>query len=384
MSEKRDYYEVLGLDKGAEEQEIKRAYRKMAKKYHPDLNQGDAEAEKKFKEVSEAYEVLSDPEKKSIYDRFGHDGLSGQAGGSGFGGFGGGGYSGGFGGFEDIFGDIFGDMFGGGASGRRRGPVRGADIQVNVNLTFEEAAFGVEKEIRVNRDEGCTVCDGSGAKPGTEKKTCPTCHGTGEVQQVHRTPFGQMVRSGVCPTCHGSGEIIDDPCTKCHGSGKETKAKTFTVDIPAGVYTGAYIPLRGEGELGDKGGPRGDLLVHINVQPHSIFERDGDDIRCEVPISFVEAALGGDIDVPTLNGTMKYNIPEGTQTGTVFRFKGKGIKNVRTGRPGNQYVKVKVVVPKKMTDSQKNKLKEFADSMGEDIKAEKKGFFDKIKEKFED
>ncbi len=382
---KRDYYEVLGVERSADEQTIKRAYRKLAKKYHPDLNPGDEEAEKNFKEVSEAYEVLSDKEKRDVYDKFGHDGLNGQAGG-GYGGFGGfEGFSGqGFGGFEDIFGDIFGDMFGGGGH-RRRGPQRGADIEVNLNLTFEEAAFGTKKEVSVNRDENCSKCGGTGAKPGTEKKTCPTCHGTGEVQQVQRTPFGQMMRTGTCPTCHGSGEIIDEPCDKCHGSGKERKRKTFNVDIPEGVYTGAYIPLRGEGELGDKGGPRGDLIIHINVLPHDIFTRNGDDIKCEVSIPFTTAALGGEIKVPTLKGDVNYTIKEGTQTGTTFRFKGKGIKNVRTGKPGDQYVKVKIVTPKRMNDDQKEKLREYAKAMGEDSsEGGKKGFFDKIKEKFED
>lgn len=382
---KRDYYEVLGVERSADEQTIKRAYRKLAKKYHPDLNPGDEEAEKNFKEVSEAYEVLSDKEKRDVYDKFGHDGLNGQAGG-GYGGFGGfEGFSGqGFGGFEDIFGDIFGDMFGGGGH-RRRGPQRGADIEVNLNLTFEEAAFGTKKEVSINRDENCSKCGGTGAKPGTEKKTCPTCHGTGEVQQVQRTPFGQMMRTGTCPTCHGSGEIIDEPCDKCHGSGKERKRKTFNVDIPEGVYTGAYIPLRGEGELGDKGGPRGDLIIHINVLPHDIFTRSGDDIKCEVSIPFTTAALGGEIKVPTLKGDVNYTIKEGTQTGTTFRFKGKGIKNVRTGKPGDQYVKVKIATPKRMNDDQKEKLREYAKAMGEDSsEGGKKGFFDKIKEKFED
>ncbi|MDO5707370.1 MAG: molecular chaperone DnaJ [Andreesenia angusta] len=377
---KRDYYEVLGIEKNADEQTIKRAYRKLAKKYHPDLNPGDEEAEKNFKEVSEAYEVLSDKEKREVYDRFGHDGLNGGQGG--FGGFDG--FStGDFGGFEDIFGDIFGDMFGGGRR-RRRGPRKGADIEKAINLTFEEAVFGTKKEISVTRDEECSKCKGSGAKPGTEKKVCPTCHGTGEVQQVQRTPFGQMVRTAVCNTCHGVGEIIEEPCTKCHGSGKERKTKIFNIDIPAGVYTGAYIPLREEGELGEKGGPRGDLLVHINVLPHDIFTRDNDDIRCEISIPFTIAALGGDIKIPTLNGDMDYYIKEGTQTGTVFRFRNKGIKNVRTGKPGDQYVKVKIITPKKMNEEQKDKLREFAEAMGEETKHNKKGIFDKIKEKFED
>lgn len=379
---KRDYYEVLGIDRNADEQTIKKAYRKLAKKYHPDLNPGDKEAERNFKEVSEAYEVLSDKQKRDVYDKFGHDGLNGQAG-SGFGGFEG--FSGqGFGNFEDIFGDIFGDMFGGGRR-RRRGPQKGDDIEVQLNLTFEEAAFGTKKEVSITREEDCSKCNGTGAKPGTNKKTCPTCHGTGEVQQVHKTPFGQMVRTGVCPTCHGTGEVIDDPCDKCHGSGKERKKKVFTVDIPEGIYTGAYIPLRGEGEIGERGGPRGDLYIHINVLPHKVFTRDGDDIRCEVEIPFTIAALGGEIMVPTLKGDFKYNIKEGTQTGTTFRFKGKGIKNVRNKKFGDQYVKVKIITPKKMTEEQKEKLREFAEVMNEKTSnGEKKGFFDKIKEKFEE
>lgn len=379
---KRDYYEVLGIDRNADEQTIKKAYRKLAKKYHPDLNPGDKEAERNFKEVSEAYEVLSDKQKRDVYDKFGHDGLNGQAG-SGFGGFEG--FSGqGFGNFEDIFGDIFGDMFGGGRR-RRRGPQKGDDIEVQLNLTFEEAAFGTKKEVSITREEDCSKCNGTGAKPGTNKKTCPTCHGTGEAQQVHKTPFGQMVRTGVCPTCHGTGEVIDDPCDKCHGSGKERKKKVFTVDIPEGIYTGAYIPLRGEGEIGERGGPRGDLYIHINVLPHKVFTRDGDDIRCEVEIPFTIAALGGEIMVPTLKGDFKYNIKEGTQTGTTFRFKGKGIKNVRNKKFGDQYVKVKIITPKKMTEEQKEKLREFAEVMNEKTSnGEKKGFFDKIKEKFEE
>lgn len=379
---KRDYYEVLGVEKGADEQEIKKAYRKLAKKYHPDLNPDDKEAEKSFKEVSEAYEVLSDKEKRAQYDRFGHEGMSGQ------GGFGGGygGFSGGFGDFGDIFGDMFGDMFGGRQS-RRRGPVRGSDINVSVMLTFEEAAFGAKKEIKIKREEPCSECEGSGAKPGTQKKTCPTCHGTGEVQQVQRTPFGQMVRTGVCPTCQGTGTIIEDPCAKCRGTGSERKVKSFTIDIPAGVYTGAYIPLRGEGELGERGGPRGDLLIHIQVQPHKIFTRDGDDLRFEMPISFVDAALGAELEVPTLDGKVKYTVEAGTQTGTTFRLRGKGIVNVRTGKPGDLYVKVKIETPRKLTEKQKEKLRDFAEAMGEDARHEKhdkKGFFDKIKKDIKD
>ncbi|OHW62553.1 chaperone protein DnaJ [Andreesenia angusta] len=374
--QKRDYYEVLGVEKGVDEQELKKAYRKLAKKYHPDLNPNDDEAEKNFKEVSEAYEVLSDKEKRAQYDRFGHEGMN-QGGYSG--------YSGGFGDFGDIFGDIFGDMFGGfggGSRQKKRGPVRGDDIQVGVRITFREAAFGVKKEITIKRDESCETCDGTGAKPGTSKKTCPTCHGTGEVQQVQRTPFGQMMRVGVCPTCKGAGEIIDDPCGKCHGSGKVKKSKTFSVNIPAGVDTGSYIPMRGEGELGEKGGPRGDLYVYIEVEKDSLFERDGDDLRCEIPVSFTQLALGADIEIPTLDGKIKYKIEPGTQTGTVFRFKGKGIKSLRTGREGNLYVKVKVEIPRKLSDRERELLEELSAEFGEETSHGKKGLFDKIKDKF--
>lgn len=376
--QKRDYYEVLGVEKGADDQELKRAYRKLAKKYHPDLNPNDEESEKNFKEVSEAYEVLSDKEKREQYDRFGHEGMS-QAGY--------GGYSGGFGDFGDIFGDIFGDMFGGfGGGGRqkKRGPVKGDDIQVGVRIAFREAAFGIKKEFTIKRDEPCDVCDGTGAKPGTNKKTCATCHGTGEVQQVQRTPFGQMMRVGVCPTCKGSGEIIEEPCHKCHGAGKVKKPKTFSVNIPAGVDTGSYIPIRGEGELGEKGGPRGDLYVYIEVEKDELFERDGDDIKCEIPVSFTQLALGAEIEIPTLEKNIKYKIEPGTQTGTIFRFKGKGIPNVRTGRHGNLYVKVKVEIPRKLSERERELLEELAVELGEETTHVKKGLFDKIKDKFSD
>lgn len=374
---KRDYYEVLGVEKDASDQDLKRAYRKLAKKYHPDLNPNDAEAEKNFKEVSEAYEVLSDSEKRAQYDRFGHEGMNQGAG------FGGGGFGGGFGDFGDMFGDIFGDMFGGSRQ-RRRGPSRGEDIEVVVRITFREAASGIKKEIRINRDEECETCSGSGAKPGTEKKTCPTCHGTGEVQQVYKTPFGQMVKAGVCPTCKGVGEIIDDPCNKCHGSGKDKRAKTFNIDIPAGVDTGSYIPIRGEGQLGEKGGPRGDLFVHIEVQPDDVFERDGDHIKCEIPVSITQATLGAELEVPTLEGNIKYKMEPGTQTGTVFRFKGKGMVNPRSKGRGNLYVKVVVEIPRKLTEKQKDLLEELAVEFGEHNTRVKKSLFDKLKDKLKD
>ena len=376
---KKDYYEVLGLSKGAEEKEIKSAFRKLAKQYHPDLNPDNKEAEAKFKEVNEAYEVLSDPDKKAKYDKFGHAAFDPN---QGFGG--GGGFSGGFGGFEDIFGDIFGDVFGGGRSSQRSGPRPGSDLKIKLDITFEEAAFGTKKEIKINRVEKCSTCDGSGAKKGTNKKTCSTCGGTGTVRTVQRTPFGQFASTQTCSACRGTGEVIENPCPSCNGTGKEKKSRNITINIPAGVDTNSVIPLRGEGNHGDKGAPAGDLYVYINVKDHEIFERDGDDVWCEIPISFTKAALGGSIEVPTLEGKVKYEVPEGTQTGTVFRLKNRGIKNVRGSVKGDQYVKVKVVVPKKLTDKQKRALEVYAEECGETNDGEKKGFFDKIKDSFKE
>lgn len=372
MSEKRDYYEVLGVEKSADAKEIKKAYRKLAMKYHPDKNPGDKEAEEKFKEINEAYEVLSDEEKRSTYDRFGHDGLNGQAGfggGQGFGGFGG---SGGFG-FEDIFGDIFGSGgfggFGGssGGSSRRRGPRRGADIRQSVTIKFEEAAFGKKVKVKMNRSEECEECHGSGAKPGTSKKTCPTCHGSGTVQSVQRTPFGNIASQRTCSTCNGEGEIIESPCSKCHGKGSVRKTKTIEVDIPAGIDDGQMIKLSGQGEVGEKGGPRGDLYIIVNVQKHSIFTREGYDVYIEMPIRFAQAALGDKLEVPTLDGKVSYNLPEGTQTGTVFRLKEKGIPKLRSNSRGDQYVKVIIDTPKNLNDDQKELLRKFDESCGNKV-----------------
>ncbi|WP_202711164.1 molecular chaperone DnaJ [Sporosalibacterium faouarense] len=373
---KRDYYEILGVDKNASEDELKRAYRKLAKKYHPDLNPDDEEAEQKFKEANEAYEVLRDADKRAKYDRFGHEGVNGQ------GGFGGFGQNFGGGGFGDIFDDIF-DMFGGGFSGggrRKSGPKKGADLKYRVHIEFEEAAFGVEKEIKVKRTEDCSTCNGSGAKPGTNKSTCDKCSGTGEVKYAQQTPFGQFVRVGTCDKCNGTGEIIEEPCAKCHGTGKEQKVKKIKVKIPAGVDTGSVIPLRGEGEPGEKGGPRGDLYIYIEVKPHEIFDRDGNNIICEFSISFAQAALGAEVQVPTLEGKVKYDIPAGTQSGTVFRLKNKGITNIRGYGKGDQYVKINVVVPEKLNDKQKELLREFAKESGEESHEHKKGFFGKVKD----
>lgn len=375
MSTKRDYYEVLGISKGAEAQEIKKAYRKLAMKYHPDRNPGDEEAEEKFKEINEAYEVLSDDTKRKTYDQFGHDGLNGQ------GGFGGQG----FGGFEDMFGDIFGDMFGGsfgGGRARRRGPQRGADIRQSVTISFEEAAFGKKMSIKVNRSEECEECNGTGAKPGTSKKTCSTCNGTGQVRTVQRTPFGNIASSRPCSDCNGTGEVIESPCSKCHGTGNTRKVKTIEVDIPAGIDDGQMIKLSAQGEVGEKGAPRGDLYIVVNVKSHPLFTRDGNDIYFEMPITFVQATLGDEIEVPTLDGKVKYSVPEGTQTGTVFRLKEKGIPRIRGNSRGDQYVKVVVEIPKKLNDKQKELLREFAKECGSNVHEKKKTFGQKIEDMF--
>ena len=377
MSTKRDYYDVLGVDKSADATAIKKAYRKLAMKYHPDKNPGDKEAEEKFKEINEAYEVLSDETKRRNYDQFGHEGVNGQ----GFGGAGGFGGQG-FGGFDDIFGDIFGDMFGGGFSGgsrqRRRGPDRGADIKQRVNISFEEAAFGKKVQVKINRSEECDQCHGSGAKPGTSKKTCPTCHGSGQVQSVQRTPFGNIASTRTCSTCNGEGEVIDSPCSKCHGKGSIRKTKTIEVDIPAGIDNGQMIKLGGQGELGTRGGPRGDLYIEVNVQSHPLFTRDGYDVYLEMPITFAQATLGDKIQVPTLDGKVEYEVPEGTQTGTVFRLKGKGIPKLKSNVRGDQYVKVTVEIPKKLNEKQKELVREFAKECGQEVHQRQKTLSDKI------
>ena len=370
----RDYYEILGVSKDATEDEIKSAYRSLAKKYHPDLNPDNKEeAEEKFKEATEAYEVLSDQSKRQKYDLFGHDGVNGQAGG----------YGQGFGGFEDIFGDIF-DVFGSGfnTSNTRRGPVRGADLKYNLNLTFEEAVFGTEKEIQVRKYETCNTCEGSGVEPGSSKETCPKCKGTGELRYAQQSPFGQFVRVATCDECGGTGEVIKDKCKECLGTGKKIKNQKIKVKVPAGVDTGSIISLRGEGEMGERGGSPGDLFVFINVEEHDIFEREGNDIYLILPISFTDAALGAEIEVPTLEGIIDYNIPQGTQTGTKFRLKNKGVANVKGVGKGDLYFTVEVQVPKNLNERQRELLKEFAKESGEEHKEGKKGFFDKMKDAF--
>lgn len=365
----RDYYEILGLEKDASEDEIKRAYRIVAKRYHPDLNPDDEEAEQKFKEASSAYEVLKDPEKKSRYDRFGHDGVdpNGQ----------------GFGGFGDIFDDLF-DIFGGGQGGRsrRQGPVQGEDLRYGLNIDLNEAAFGAEKTVKIRRQETCSKCDGSGAKPGTDKKTCGKCDGLGEVRYAQQTPFGQFIRSEPCDTCEGSGEIFEEKCNTCDGSGKEYKNREIKINIPPGVDSDSVISVRGEGEAGEKGGPPGDLYIYIDVEEDPIFKRERNNIFVEIPITFPEAVLGSEIEVPTLEGIEKFDLPKGTQTGTQFKLKNKGVPNLRGSGKGNLYFTVVVQVPKVIDERQEELLLEFSKSMGAELQEHKKSFFDKVKDVF--
>lgn len=381
MAEKRDYYEVLGLQKGAGDDEIKKAFRKMAMKYHPDRNPGDKEAEEKFKEVNEAYSVLSDPDKKNKYDRFGHAGVDPNAGfGGGAGGFGG---FGGAGGFDDIF-DMFGGMFGGGysQSRRRNGPAKGRDIQKAVTITFEEAAFGTKKQIRLNKFVECDSCHGSGAAPGTSKKSCPHCGGSGQVYTVQKTPLGQFQSVSPCPHCGGSGEINETPCGTCGGSGRVRKDVTIAVDIPAGVDNDSVVSIRGQGEPGLNGGPAGDLYIVISVKPHKLFKRRGSDLYLDIPITFAQAALGDDITVPTMTEKVTYKVPAGTQPGTTFRLKGKGIANVRNGRPGDLYVKVNLEVPTKLSVKQKKAVEEMNKALDSDCYQKKRSFAESVKELF--
>lgn len=373
MADKRDYYEVLGVSKSASDDEIKKAFRQQSKKYHPDLHPGDKAAEEKFKEVNEAYQVLSDADKKSRYDRFGHAGVDPTygAGGAG-GGFNGAGFD-----FGDIFGDIFGGFggFGGGGS-RRNGPRRGADVRQVVDVTFEEAAFGCTKKINLTKQEKCDTCNGSGAKPGTTAETCPHCRGTGQIQTQQRTILGYMTNVTTCPDCKGEGKIIKEPCRDCRGTGKVRKSKTIEINIPAGIDNGQTMQLSGQGEAGDRGGPNGDLLITIRVRPHEIFKREGNDVYIAMPISFAQAALGATLTVPTLDGAVEYEIPEGTQTGTKFRLRGKGIPYIRSKSRGDQYVTVNVEVPKNLTQKQKDILMEFDEDKNY---KQKKTFSDKMK-----
>ena len=375
--QKRDYYEVLGVSRGASEDEIKKAYKKMARKYHPDLNPGDKTAEEKFKEVNEAYEVLSDADKKARYDQYGHAGVDPN--------FGAGGFGGGFDGSFDFgdLGDIFGSFFGGGFGGGRRtnpnAPQRGESIRMSIAISFEEAAFGCEKAVTVERYETCDTCHGNGCAPGTSPEVCPDCHGTGTVQVRRQTPMGVFATSSPCPKCGGKGRIIHQPCKDCRGSGMVRKKKTIQASIPAGIDNGQTISIRGQGNAGKNGGPAGDLLITITVRPHEMFRREGTSVLCEAPITFTQAVLGAELEIPTIDGKVKYTLPEGTQSGTTFRLKGKGIPSINGRGRGDQYVTVYLETPKHLNKEQKEALKNFAETMGESNYEEQKKFFKKFK-----
>lgn len=350
----KDYYETLGISKDATDEEIKHAFRTLAKKYHPDLHPGDKEAEQKFKEVNEAYSILSDPNKKAQYDRFGSSSFDGQGFNQGdFGGFDFGGFDNG-GPFNDIFDMFFGDDFNG--RSRKNGPIRGSDIREELVMTFEEAAFGTEKTLHITRWETCPVCHGSKAKPGSNPETCPQCHGTGQVRTVRQTPLGNMTSISTCPRCHGEGKIITDPCSECRGTGKVRKKRKVTVKVPAGVDNGHIITLHGEGEPGVKGGPPGDLFLTITVKKHPVFKREGYNVLASIKVSMFVAALGGEVKIPTLDGNINYNIPEGTQPGDTIRLKGKGISKLRAYGRGDEIVTVKVAIPR-LNEKQKQILR---------------------------
>ena len=364
--QKRDYYEVLGVSKGATDDEIKKSYRKLAKQYHPDLNPGDKAAEARFKEVNEAYEILSDKEKRARYDQFGHAGVDPNFNP-------GGGFGGGFGGFTDmgdidlgdLFGSFFGGGFGGGGSSRRNGPQKGETIRTGVAISFEEAAFGCEKEVTVSRTEQCDVCHGTGCAPGTTAEVCPDCHGSGTVR-IQRGGGGfSFATTTTCPKCRGAGKIIHQPCKTCNGAGSVRRQNKLAVTIPAGIDNGQAVSLRGQGGAGKNGGPAGDLLIAVTVRPHPTFRREGTSVYMDQPVSFVQAALGAELEIPTIDGTVKYTMPEGTQSGTTFRLRGKGIPGLNGRGRGDQYVTVKVQVPTGLSRAQKDALKAFGTTMGE-------------------
>ncbi len=379
MAQKRDYYEVLGVNKGASDDEIKKAFRKLAKKYHPDMNPGDTTCEEKFKEVNEAYEVLSDSQKKEIYDKYGHDGLDPNFNaGGGFGGFGG------FGGMDFDMGDIFSNIFGGGFGGSsaRRGPARGSDIGVRVMLSFEEAARGCRKDVSFTKIDACSECSGSGAEKGTHPETCPNCNGTGHVRVQQRTPLGIMQSTRTCERCQGRGTVINTPCKKCGGKGVERKSKTLEVSIPAGIDNLQRVVVRGQGNVAANGGTAGDLVVEVGIRPHPIFERDGYNIYCMVPVSFAEAALGATVTVPTLDGDYQYKMPEGTQTGTDVTLRGKGIQALNSRSRGDLIFTIVVEVPKNLSETQKKLLRDFEQSCDDHNLSEKATFKEKIKNIF--
>lgn len=376
MADKQDYYEVLGVGRDASPEEIKKAYRKLAMQYHPDRNPDNKEAEQKFKEVNEAYGVLSDADKKAQYDQFGHsafDGSAGYGGGGGFGGFD-------FGGFD--MGDIFSSFFGGGRSSqgsRANAPIPGDDIGIRVVLSFEEAVFGCKKEVTFNRIQRCDQCSGTGAEKGTNVEKCNSCGGSGTVRVQQRTAFGVMQSTRACPDCNGTGKVIKSPCSNCRGKGLVKVSKKLEVSIPAGIDDGQRIALRSQGNDGKNGGATGDLIIEVNVRPHAVFERDGLDLYCEVPITFAEAALGATIKIPTLEGTMDYIIPEGTQTGTTFTLRNKGVTAVNSKNRGHLYAKVVIETPKSLSEEQKKLLRQFGESLGEKNLSKKTKFFDRFK-----
>ena len=381
MAEKRDYYEVLGIQKGATEDEIKKAYRKKARECHPDLHPDDPSFVEKFQEVNEANEVLSDPEKRARYDQFGHAGVDPNYGGGG--GFDG---MGGFGDIGDILESMFGGFGGGFGGGTRSGanpnaPRRGADIQESVTISFMDACHGKKQEIKTFRMAVCESCKGTGADAGTTAEVCPDCHGRGSVKTTQRTPFGAISSTKVCPHCSGKGKIVKNPCTKCHGVGRTRVQKIVNVDIPAGIDNGQTIRLNGQGDCGINNGPSGDLLLNVTVKSHPLFSRDGADISCEIPVTYMDAVLGAEIIVPTIDGDVKFNISAGTQNGTVFSLKGKGVKRINRADRGNQYVKIFVEVPKNLNKKQKDLLKEFEASLSEKNYAKRQNFFDKLKDK---
>ena len=400
MAEKRDYYEVLGVDRGADDATLKKAYRKLAKKYHPDMNPGDKEAEAKFKEATEAYGVLSDPDKRRQYDQFGHAAFENGGGGAGAGGFGGFDFGGGD--MGDIFGDIFGDLFGGGGSRRRanNGPMKGANLRAVVHITFEEAVFGCQKELEINLKDTCTTCHGTGAKPGTSPETCSKCNGTGQITYTQQTMFGSVRNVTTCPDCNGTGKVIKDKCSACRGTGYTSSRKKIQVSVPAGIDDGQSIRIREKGEPGVNGGPRGDLLVEVQVTRHPIFQRQDMNIFSTAPITFAQAALGGDVKISTVDGDVLYTVKPGTQTDTKIRLKGKGVPSLRNSNVrGDHYVTLVVQTPTKLNEKAKEALRAFDEACGNRPAAEakaadgentaeqpkkKKGFMDKVKEAFED
>ena len=376
--QKRDYYEVLGVAKDASEEQIKKAYRKLAKENHPDLHPGDKQSEARFKEVNEAYEVLSSTDKKSKYDQFGHAGVDPSYG------AGQGGYGGGFGGFGEDFdlGSIFESFFGGGGTSARsrNAPQKGSSLRFTMMLTFKEAVFGCEKEIQASRSESCPDCGGSGAEKGTSAETCPVCHGAGQVRTTQRSPLGMFSSTSACRNCAGTGRVIKTPCHACRGSGHITRQRTILVKVPARIDEGQTLPLYGQGNAGANGGPAGDILVQIQVRPHPLFTREATAIQCEIPVTFVQATLGAELEVPTVDGPVKYTMPEGTQSGTTFRLKGKGVPVLGGKGRGDQYVTVSVEIPKNLSEKQKDLLREFGSTVGEQNYARRRSFFDKIKD----